>query len=367
MPTLSHVWNTRRVPAVTPPPQPRPASPQGRSQAAGEEGALLAPPGPRSITVGRDLSLTRALQHVIDVWQFMAERGELTEQTLDKFGLLLARLERYAHLRGALLLEDITPELAEDFVSAPGRSRHGHVTEAAVATMSLRRSVVRAAYRTLREEGLSDADPARDIRLPGRTTGGVRPLTVDEVIDLRHHASFCDRPSRHGAAAALALAGGHSGEIGHSQVKDLDAEGRRVWMHGSTKTDPRWCPLDDWGLATLLARARFVSARQLRAASVPSARLAVSDRHASDAALQARACVALADLLKRTGLAGKKDVKPASITAWAGLEAFEATGRIEDAARRLGLRSLDRAAAVIGHTWRTLAASGQDVPEEPCA
>jgi integrase/recombinase XerC len=33
------------------------------------------------------------------------------------------------------------------------------------------------------------------------------------------------------------------------------------------------------------------------------------------------------------------------------VEAFESTGRIEDAARRLGLRSLDRAAAVVGFDW----------------
>ncbi|KQV13829.1 hypothetical protein [Kitasatospora sp. Root107] len=171
------------------------------------------------------------------------------------------------------------------------------------------------------------------------------------MSELRHHASFVDRPSRHAAAAALALAGGHSGEIGHSQVKDLDLAGRRVWIHGSTKTDSRWCPLDHWALAALTQRAAFVTARQLSSSTAPSARLAVSDKHASDAALQARVCVALTDLLRRIGLAGEPDVKPSSVTAWAGIEAFETGGRIEDAARRLGLRSLDRAAAVIGHTW----------------
>ncbi|MFF9401692.1 hypothetical protein, partial [Streptomyces sp. NPDC014744] len=60
----------------------------------------------------------------------------------------------------------------------------------------------------------------------------------------------------------------------------------------------------------------------------------------------------LRDLLVRIGLGGESDVKPASVTAWAGVEVFERTGRIEQAARRLGLRSLDRAATVIGHTWR---------------
>ncbi|MEL5959470.1 hypothetical protein AADR41_32755 [Streptomyces sp. CLV115] len=277
----------------------------------------------------------------------------MTGQTLDKFTLLLnGRFARYARLNGAVLLEDVTAGLVEDFVTARGRSRHGHVSDAAVATMYLRRSVLRSAYRGLRELGLSDQDPARDIVLPPRTDGEVRPLSEGEVVDLRHQASFVARPSRHGAAAALALSGGHSGEIGHIRVRDLDAQGRRVWMHGSTKTDPRWCLLDDWALVTLQGRAEFVTARQVHAPSAPWARLAVSDHDAPDCNLQARACVALRDLLVRIGLGGEADVKPSSVTAWAGVEVFERTGRIEQAARRLGLRSLDRAATVIGHTWR---------------
>lgn len=172
----------------------------------------------------------------------------------------LGRLGRYARLRGALTVDDITPDLAEDFITARGRSRHGQVSEAAVATMLLRRSVLRIAFRTLRELGLSDTDPTRDIQLPRRAPGDVRPLTEDEVVSLRHQASFVTRPSRHGAAAAVAPAGGHSGEIGHIRVRDLDIEHSRVWIHGSAKTDPRWCPLDAWSLNTLTARAECVTA-----------------------------------------------------------------------------------------------------------
>ena len=329
-----------------------------RRAARGPAPAVLVPLEQRMFTVGRDLSLTHALSQVLDAWQSMAARGEMTEQTLDKFTLLIRRFERYMQLRGAVVLDDITADLTEDFVYARGRSRHGHVADSAAGTMGVRRSVVRAAYRTLRELRLSDADPARDIVLPARAAGGVRPLSEDEVIDLRHRASFVDRPSRHGAAAALALAGGHTGEIGHARVRDLDPQRRRVWIHGSGKTDPRWCPLDDWGLHVLLSRAEFVAARQLREESVPQARLAVSDGHASDANLQARACVALGDLLKRIGLDGDPDVKPSSVTAWAGVQEFQRTGSIEEAARLLGLRSLDRAAAVIGHTWHGTEAVG---------
>ncbi|MFG2943451.1 hypothetical protein [Streptomyces sp. NPDC048282] len=40
----------------------------------------------------------------------------------------LGRLGRYARLRGALTVDDITPDLAEDFITARGRSRHGQAS-----------------------------------------------------------------------------------------------------------------------------------------------------------------------------------------------------------------------------------------------
>jgi len=314
--------------------------------------------------VGQDLSLAHAVDQVLAAWEDMTARQELSEQTYDKFALLLRRFTRYLTLRGVALLDQVDADLTEDFITARGRSRHGHVSEAAAATQHLRCSVVRAAYRTMRELRLTTEDPTRDILLPGRSPGLLRPLSEDESIALRHHAGYFGRPTRHAAVAALALSGGHSGEIGHISIRDLDLEGTRVWMHGSSKTDARWCPLSPWALNALAERARFVAAQQLRPEHIPAARLAVSNRHASDAALQARVCVALGDLLRRIGVEGDPGIRPASVTARIAVEVFEETGRIEDAALRLGLRSLDRAAEVIGLSWRTDAAepivSGDD-------
>ncbi|MES9509147.1 hypothetical protein ABWJ92_22475 [Streptomyces sp. NPDC000609] len=300
--------------------------------------------------MGSEPSLVHAVDQVLEAWKDMVTRDEMSEQTYDKFSLLLKRYTRYATLRGALLLGEANRYVTEDFVNAQGRSRHGHVSESALATRLLRRSVVRAAFRTLRELGLSDQDPTRDIDLPARTCEGIRALTEDEAVQLRHHAAFVTRPTRHAAAAALALADGHSGEIGHVVAADLDLRHSRVWMHGASKYEPRWCRLDAWGRHVLAERAAHVTARHPDTAA---ARLAVSCQPASDAALQARSCVALSDLLRRIGLGSDPLVKPASVTAKAAVEAFEVTGRIEEAARRLGLRSLDRAAAVVGYDWRT--------------
>jgi hypothetical protein len=56
-------------------------------------------------------------------------------------------------------------------------------------------------------------------------------------------------------------------------------------------------------------------------------------------------------VLLRAGLAGDRRVRPASIAGWAGRRVFEESGRVEDAARVLGVRSLDSAARMIGLDW----------------
>ncbi|MEV0113274.1 hypothetical protein AB0H77_08485 [Streptomyces sp. NPDC050844] len=187
----------------------------------------------------------------------------------------------------------------------------------------------------------------------GARTGETRPLNEAEAVALRHAAEFTERPTRHAAAAALALAGGFSGEIGHVGPHDLDLDGHRVWLHGSTKTASRWCPLNEWGERVLAARATLVRSTAPAGGDACVLRLAVSARNGSDEQLQARVCVALRDLLKAIGLGADPAIRPTSITAFAGWQAFADTGRVEAAARRLGMTSLDSTAALIGYGWRT--------------
>ena len=55
-------------------------------------------------------------------------------------------------------------------------------------------------------------------------------------------------------------------------------------------------------------------------------------------------------------IAKESDVRLGSVLAWAGCQIFSVTGRIEEVARRLGMRSIDRAAGFIGWEW----VGGQD-------
>ncbi len=72
----------------------------------------------------------------------------------------------------------------------------------------------------------------------------------------------------------------------------------------------------------------------------------------SAASRQASACMVIGEVLTRAGLAGEPDVRPLSVAAWAGRTIFDETGRIDEVARRLGMRSLDRAARLIGFDWQ---------------
>ncbi|MGW7002055.1 hypothetical protein ACWGCW_04260 [Streptomyces sp. NPDC054933] len=298
-----------------------------------------------------DAPLGDGIDQVLAAWAIMAMRNEMSEQTLAKFALLLGRFRTYASVHGVVLVSDVTPRIASGFIDAKGRSRHGQVSAAALATRHLRRSVLRMFFRTARQLGLDDGDPTRDVELPRRTQSSTRPLTEDEAIALRQAADFLAHPTRHAAAAALALSGGHTGEIGHASIQDLDLSGKRVWLHGSSKITARWCPLNPWALHVLRVRARHVIAHPGAGQDTDRLKLAVSSTPGSNEQLQARSCVALTDLLHRIGLAGDPAVRPASITAYTGAQLFAWTGRIEAVARRLGLTSLDRAAAVIGYDW----------------
>jgi len=319
-----------------------------------------APDDPRApATSSADVTLAHAVERTITLWTAMTSQGQMSPQTSRSFGQLLERYQSYVHARGIVLIDDVTPDFAEDFIFAQGRTRHGRIGESATATHHQRRAVLRSFYRTLRELGLTEADPTRDIRLPERTRTPIRPLDEDEAIAVRHAAEYVTRPTRHAAAAALALSGGHTGEIGHTRVRDLDQDAAAVWMHGSTRTDPRWCPLDPWARRVLQARAAFVTRQQRSPQAAPDARLAVSSAPAPDEQLQARACVALADLIRRIGLGADPRVKPASLTAYAAVRIFDSTGKIENVARGLGLRSLDRAADLVGYDWTHRAPEGQ--------
>jgi integrase/recombinase XerC len=233
----------------------------------------------------------------------------------------------------------LTPEVAAAFVQAPLADGGAP----SVSLLHLRRSALRLFFRSLRHAGVSVGDPTLDLVLPPRSQLAARPLSDDEVTLCRGHALWSLVDARRAAAWALAEATCRSVEVAHIRVGDVDLDGRRVWIHGGRTTAPRWGQLTEWGVTHLKRRVQMLP-------DEPDTPVVYGG--SGDATTgQVSACVAIADVLTRAGLAAEPDVRPASVAAWAGQKILEETGRIDEVARRLGMASLDRTARFIAFDW----------------
>jgi integrase len=282
------------------------------------------------------LALSEALERAADLlgatWTSDGQ-AERVRRILDRF------LDFVEATDGNFQSDAVTPAVAAAFVNAPMADGQPATT----ALRHLRRSAVRLLYRALRADGLDVGDPTLDLRLPPRSPLTTRPLHDDEVTLCRGHALWSLTDLRRESAWALAEATCRSVEVAAIRLRDIDIDGRRVWISGGRTTLERRGVLSDWGARQLQARIA-----QLKD---PNARVVYGG--AGPAATgQISASVALSDVLTRAGLGDEPDVRPASIAAWAGRRILEETGRIDEVARRLGMSSLDRTARFIAWDWK---------------
>jgi len=271
------------------------------------------------------------------------KRMGLAEQSVPRIAETMTRFTAYLECGQHITsVGNISREHVEGFIFAPLPGSSGR--RPAIATMHLRRTALRLYFRIARQEGILEGDPTADLRLPPRSSLPVRPLTSDEIALCRSYSLKTLSATRQPAALALAEATARTSEIPHIAVSDLDLEGARVWLHGSRKTEARWGYPSRWGLHQLARRVEALKG----AAHDP--RL-VYRGSGSEQSRQASSCIAITETLERAGLALESDVRPLSIVAWAAQSIFAETGRIDEVARRTGMRSLDRAARLIGWKW----------------
>src|SRR6266576_2291130 len=247
------------------------------------------PEEPRAGQAGASPSqaLGRVLQELRD--------AKLTDQSTQRMAELLVRFTIFVE-KGVQLrqITQISPEHARAFVQAAISTPAG-MQRPSVATMHLRRSALRLYFRTLRQLELFDGEPTLDLALPARSCLAVRPLTDDEIVVSRSFSLQTLTATRQPTAWALAEATARTSEIPHIVASDLDFTNRRVWIHGSSKAEPRWGSLTEWG-ATQLAR-RVGSLK-----NVPDDDPAVAyEGQGSDHSGQASSCIAIAETLMRAG------------------------------------------------------------------
>jgi len=280
------------------------------------------------------------LDDAVNLGREQLDAVTLAGQTRRALVKVWVRFVTFGMRSGVRSIAELDAGLVERFVHA---SADGSAPS--VAAMHWRRSSLRMLFRLWRSLGLVDRDPTLDLVLPPRSLLATRALTDDEV-ELCRWVSL-DPPAETVLCAvwALAEAGATSGEIPHVLVGDVRVMDERVWLSGSTKTEARDVPLTQWA-SQQLARRHAALDHELRA------RVAYPGRGTVESA-QAWVSGAISDILRRAGLADDAQVRPRSITAWLGRSVFDETGSIDVVAQRLGLRSLDRAAALIGWEWRT--------------
>jgi integrase len=278
---------------------------------------------------------------LVELVQDSLRRGTMSAESGARFGDLIERFACFARALGVAKIPDVSAAIAELFIRAPARDG----SAPAIATMHLRRSAVRLLFAEGRRLGLAQGDPALDVTLPPRSSLRARPLTDDEIELCRAYSVRTSSETRQPAAWALAEATARSAELVLIRVGHIALDRGRVWIPGSSKTDPRFGELTDWGKLQL--------ERHLRASGLglrPSDKI-VCRKAREGASATASASIAIAKTLRRAGLHGEPDVRPASVAAWSGASAYDLGTPIETVARMLGIRSLDRAAAFIGLDW----------------
>lgn len=300
------------------------------------------------LVVMSEPTVETALHAALTHWTGRRDGGELADQSLTRFTEICTRFARFVAAHDVALLHDVTPELVSRFVTAKGRTKTGGVVAPAPATQYLRLITIRAFFRTVIRLSLAVHDPTIHLATGSRGDRVYRPIDAIEAEALRFFSEH-GTPTRHAVTVALLLAGGRTNEIGWITAADVDPDAATVTVDGREKFDSRVLPLDPWSVRVIRERTEFLT--DLVSGLNPAAVVLCTGSTASDAHRQASVGMTVKHVLRRSGIDADPAVKPRSLTAYAARQVFDATGRIEDAARRIGSRSLDATAALIGYQW----------------
>jgi site-specific recombinase XerD len=251
----------------------------------------------------------------------------------------LDRFVQFAAAHGVTDLGGVSDGLCAGFFSAAGTGGG----RPSVPTMHHRRSVLRVFFRVLHSVDPTVVDPTWALELPSRSVDARRPLSDDELDVLRAESLSTVAETRQPSIVALAEAGAVTTEIAAITANNVDLSARVVALPGCFQARARVVPLTGWGATQLRRRIN-----QLDGEVRPLVYNGADRRHAGQASISTN----LRRLFTRAGLTGECDLGLGSVRAWAGANAFRASGRIEDAANVMGCRNLDSAARLIGWHWQ---------------
>ena len=270
--------------------------------------------------------------------------------TRRKLSTLTGWLFRYLATSGARRWADVTAEMTRGWCSAAAHHR-GRWAAPAPSTVRNRQWALTVVCDALEAAG-ADIDPAlrpgREPRPPAPRRS--RLLTPDERKRVRAYADRGLVGSRRSAMIALAEAGASPAEIALARVRDVDLAAGTVRLNPDR---PRVNPLTGWGSEAI---GRVLAVNGIDPAA--GTRLCVTDTVGPRQGAQSVA-TRLCDVIRDAGLAEAEAVTAGSIRLTSAAEVLARDG-IEAAARFLGAKSLDAAAAALGHDWNQHHIGGND-------
>ena len=282
-----------------------------------------------------------SLQEARDLADAAAAVKFANPATRRKLATLTGWLFRYLAAAGAERWADVTPEMARGWCSAAAKRRGRWATPAA-STIRNRQWALTVVCDALEAAGAEIDAALRPGRKPRPDTPRrSRPLTPAELDSVR---AFADRGlagSRCSAMVALAEAGASPAEIALTRVRDVDLGAGTVRLNPDR---PRVNPLTGWG-----AEAIRLTLTVNGIDPATHTRLCVTDTVGPRQGAQSVA-TRLCDVIRDAGLAEAQGVTGGSIRLTTAAEVLARDG-IEAAARFLGAKSLDAAAAALGHDW----------------
>lgn len=300
-----------------------------------------------------------AVAAVIADWDRQVINGDVSADTVRTYTAVARTFQSYAAGQADLLCE-VTSELVWLWVNSPG-TRKGATVAPTQNMRALRRAVAVAVYRTLFNLGFTErnvtANLPRIVR-PPRKVSAFTPAQIQRLKDHADHdtdtSTYESGYSRTPVCLALTLVGAQSGEVGAIRVRDIDLNAWTVHLHGGgTRYEPRTVPIDDaWVWEALAARVSYLAKRYPGDVNRPVAHNPAPGNEPSFATRSAATSGTLGALIKAAGLRKPGKIRVASINEYVAADLFAKTGRVEVVAARLGMRSLDAAAHLVGWDWR---------------
>lgn len=300
-----------------------------------------------------------AVDAVLADWDRQVSTGVISADTVRSYTDVARTFQTYVAGQADLLCE-VTSELVWRWVNSPA-TRKGATVAPTQNMRGLRRAVAVAVYRTLFNVGFTERNVAANLPRITRPARIVSAFTATQIQTLKDHAdhdtdtsTYESGYSRTPACLALTLVGAQSGEVGAIRVRDIDLDDWTVHLHGGgTRFDPRTVPIDDsWAWEALAARVAYLAKRYPGEVDRLVAYNPIPESQPSFATRSAATSGTLGALIKAAGLRKPGKIRVASINEYVAADLFTRTGRVEVVASRLGMRSLDAAAHLVGWDWR---------------